>query len=196
MGGVWERAIRSVRSIVSSILLGHGRKLTDELLATFMCEAESIVNSRPLTVDNIDDPTSSVLTPNHILTMKPCVLAAPPGVFDQTDEYTRKRWRTVQLFAERFWTRWRKEYVQSLQHRQKWTSEKRNFEVGDVVLFKEDNAARNHWPLGRVTEVRKGNDGLVRSVLVRTSTHKSDLERPIAKLVLLVEHDRATGGGV
>ena len=196
MGGIGERAIRSVRGILSAILLDYGYKLNDELLSTFLCEAELIVNSRPLTVKNLDDPTSSVLTPNHIRTMKPATVSAPPGSLERSDEYTRKRWRTVQLFAERFWARWRKEYVHSLQHRQKWTSEKRNFAVGDIVLFKEDGMARNHWPLGRVTEVREGKDGLVRSVFVRTSTHKADLERPIAKLVLLVEHDRANGGGV
>ena len=56
MGGIWERAIRSVRSVISAILLEHGRSISDELLATFMCEAESIVNCRPISVESLTDP--------------------------------------------------------------------------------------------------------------------------------------------
>ena len=98
MGGIWERSIRSVRSIITAILLSYGRKLNDEVLTTFMCEAESIVNCRPITVENLLDPSITVLTPNHLLTMKSRVPSPPPGEFTRCDEYTRKRWRTVQLF--------------------------------------------------------------------------------------------------
>ena len=47
MGGVWERQIRTVRSVLTSILATNGAQLDDESLRTLMCEAESIVNSRP-----------------------------------------------------------------------------------------------------------------------------------------------------
>ena len=60
-GGVWERQIRSVRSIMTALLEEHGRKLNDESLHTFMCEAEAIINSRLLTVDTISDPLSPLL---------------------------------------------------------------------------------------------------------------------------------------
>ena len=45
MGGVWERQIRTVRSMLSSIVLSNGEQLYDESLRTLMCEAEAIVNS-------------------------------------------------------------------------------------------------------------------------------------------------------
>ena len=48
MGGVWERQIRSVRAVLSSLLSRNPTRLDDESLRTFMCEAESIINSRPL----------------------------------------------------------------------------------------------------------------------------------------------------
>ena len=51
MGGVWERQIRTVRSVLSSLLNNNGPQLDDESLRTLMCEAEAIVNSRPLTVN-------------------------------------------------------------------------------------------------------------------------------------------------
>ena len=71
MGGVWERQIRTVRSVLSSLLNNNGRQLDDESLSTLTCEAEAIVNGRPLTVTQISDPDSpSPLTPNQLLTMK------------------------------------------------------------------------------------------------------------------------------
>ena len=52
MGGIWERQIRTTRSVLSSLLQEHGKQLDDEALRTLMTEAESIVNCRPLTVEN------------------------------------------------------------------------------------------------------------------------------------------------
>ena len=48
MGGVWERQIRAVRNVLSAILERNGSQLDNEALTTFMCEAEAVVNSRPL----------------------------------------------------------------------------------------------------------------------------------------------------
>ncbi|KAK3751570.1 hypothetical protein QZH41_007533 [Actinostola sp. cb2023] len=68
MGGAWERQIRTVRNVLSSLLQDNGAQLDDESLRTLMCEAEAIVNSRPLTVDQLTDPESSgPLTPNKPL---------------------------------------------------------------------------------------------------------------------------------
>ncbi|XP_060601271.1 uncharacterized protein LOC132754629 [Ruditapes philippinarum] len=71
MGGVWERQIRTVRNILSGLLHNFGGQLDDEALRTFACEVTAIVNSRPLSVENLNDPLSAEpLTPNHLLTMK------------------------------------------------------------------------------------------------------------------------------
>ena len=118
--------------------------------------------------------------------MKSKVVMPPPGVFQKHDMYCRKRWRAVQYLANVFWDRWRKEYLQSLQRRSKWTEEKRNFRLGDVVLVKDEDASRNKWPMGIITDVLPGGDGLVRSVNVKFATG-SILKRPITKLVLLLE---------
>ena len=69
MGGVWERQIRTVRNVLSAILRTNGSQLNDEALLTFMAEAESIINSRPLTTNIINCPGYyEPLTPNHLLT--------------------------------------------------------------------------------------------------------------------------------
>ena len=45
MGGVWERQIRTARSILNALLKTHGRSLNDEALHTLLIEVEAIVNS-------------------------------------------------------------------------------------------------------------------------------------------------------
>ena len=92
MGGVWERQIRTVRNVLSAILERNGAQLNDEALTTFMCEAEAVVNSRPLSVDSVNDSKSpNPLTPNHFLTMKIKVLLPLPGVFRSADMYCKRR---------------------------------------------------------------------------------------------------------
>ena len=44
MGGVWERQIRTVRNILSSLMRDFGTSLDDESLRTFLCETMPIVN--------------------------------------------------------------------------------------------------------------------------------------------------------
>ena len=169
---------------MNSLLWDHAGRLDDEALRTLLCEAESIINSRPLSTENLADPSAEVLTPNHILTMKSRVVLSPPGAFTSEDIYCRKRWRAVQYLANQFWTRWKTEYLMSLQQRSKWTAVKRNFQVNDVVLVKDEDSARNCWPLGRIQKVHASSDELVRSVDVRCAGE--NLTRPIHKLVLLV----------
>lgn len=82
MGGVWERQIRSVRNVLSSLLLKNGTHLDDESLRTFLCESAAFINSRPLSVENLYGPLSPVpLTPNHLLTMKSNVILPPLVTF-------------------------------------------------------------------------------------------------------------------
>ena len=182
MGGSWERLIRSVRRVLTAMLNQHSDRLDDELLHTFLVEAECIVNSRPVSHLSADS-TLEPLTPSQILTLKSEVVPSPPGVFLREDLYCRKRWRAVQYLAQQFWNRWKTEYVTMLQERQKWNKTEPNLEVGDVVLVKEEDTARNHWPMARVEEVSVSGDGLVRKVELRTKNGR--LSRPIHKLVFL-----------
>ena len=88
MGGVWERQIRSARSILNSLLKTHGSNLTEQSLQTLVVEVEAIVNSRPLTTEVMNDATSLVpLSPINFLTMKSRVVMPLPGNFTTTDRY-------------------------------------------------------------------------------------------------------------
>ena len=68
-------------------------------------------------------------------------------------------------------------------------------------MMKGDDVNRNEWRLGRVTGTTIGKDGLIRRVKICLSDrnlgkrgerlHKmSEVERPVQKLVLLLEADQ------
>ena len=185
MGGVWERQIRTIRKVMAGILKEHGERLDDESFRTLLCEIEAIVNSRPITFISSDPDDLQPLSPNNLLTMKSSIILPPPGNFQREDIYMRRRWRRVQYFANLFWSRWRREYLVTLQNRQKWTKSKRNIAIGDIVIIKEDNQPRGLWSMGRVFATEPDKEGLVRSVSVKTST--TQLCRPINKLVILLK---------
>ncbi|XP_061897713.1 uncharacterized protein LOC133646409 [Entelurus aequoreus] len=192
-GGVWERQIRTVRNVLNATFAQCPGRLDDASLRTLLYEAMAIVNSRPLTVDGINDPQAlEPLTQNHLIMMKSKVALPPPGEFVKEDLYATKRWRRVQYLIEQFWGRWKKEYLLNISTRQKWHLPQRNLRVNDIVIIKDDNLPRNHWQLGRVVETVQDRDGLVRRVKVqvgeRKSQRKQDLpskpsviERPIQK---------------
>jgi len=180
MGGVWERLIRSIRRILN--ILMKEQSVDDESLSTMFCLVESVINSRPLTTVSSDHRDLEPLTPNHLLLLRGDPVL-PPGEFVKQDLYSRRRWRQVQYLADIFWRRWTREYLPTLQLRQKWRHPVKNLEAGDVVIVADDNAPRNLWHLGRVTETYLSSDGFVRTVKVTTRT--STLLRPVHKLCLL-----------
>lgn len=180
MGGVWERQIRTVRKVLAAVMTEQ--LVSDESLNTMFCLVESIINGRPLTTVSDDPKDLTPLTPNHLLVLRPRDEGSP-GLFDKQDLFCRKRWRQIQYLADLFWSRWKREYLPTLQLRQRWLQPSRNINVNDIVIVMDDNCPRNSWPLGRVLETYPGSDGLVRSVKLATRT--GTLTRPIHKLCLL-----------
>ncbi|XP_078495489.1 uncharacterized protein LOC144750577 [Ciona intestinalis] len=119
------------------------------------------------------------------------------GVFQREDLYVRRRWRRVQYLANEFWVRWRKEFVQSLQKRNKWQRRMPNIAVDDIVLLDDDHAPRSKWRLARVLDTYPCPDGIVRKVQLMLSERERDdkgkrisapsiLDRPICKLIVLL----------
>ena len=100
----------------------------------------------------------------------------------------------MQHVANEFWDRWRKEVLLTLQNRGKWNNQKRNCQVRDIVLLRPE-ADLNRWPMARIVHVYSDSKGNVRSVrLLLGASDKSDnstryLERPVNKLVVLVENN-------
>lgn len=157
-GGAWESMIKLIRKVLTSVL--HQQTLTDEVLVTVLCEAEAILNDRPLTKVSQDLDDLEPLTPNHLLTLKRRPVF-PPGLFDHKDQYARRRWKQAQYISDLFWKRWAKEYLATLQERQKWNEVKRNLRKGAIVLIVDSTAPRNSWLIGRVIQTFPDKAGVV-----------------------------------
>ena len=179
-GGVWERLVQSAKRALQVVLGSRG--VNEEVLRTLICEVEFLLNGRPLTHVSIDPGELNPLTPNHFI-LGHDNPNLPPDVFDANEIISRRRWRSVQVLVDSFWKRWLREYAPTLVERKKWLLERKNLQVGDVVLVVDDRSPRGHWPMGLVIEVRKDKSGTVRSAQVKTSSNV--YLRPVAKLCRL-----------
>ncbi|XP_046145382.1 uncharacterized protein LOC123988673 [Osmia bicornis bicornis] len=188
-GGLWEAGVKSVKHHLKRVI--GDRPLTFEEFSTVLVEIEACLNSRPLYPLSNDVEDLQVLTPAHFLGIASGLIPedAPPDV----SENRLERFQLLQVTRNNFWKRWSQEYLQYLQERAKWRGPAENFAVGQLVLVRDDRYPPSKWPLGRVTEVHLGPDGLVRVVTVRTAT--SSLRRHVARLCpLLLEQNPSTAG--
>uniref|UniRef100_A0ABD2W1E1 DUF5641 domain-containing protein n=1 Tax=Trichogramma kaykai TaxID=54128 RepID=A0ABD2W1E1_9HYME len=122
------------------------------------------------------------LTPGHFLNGAEC-LALPEVAEEAPRGGLSKGWRLLSQLRNSFWTRWKKEVIQQLAQRNKWLELQPNYKVGDVVIIKDEFSSPARWPLGLVTAVHSGKDGMVRVVTLRIGG--STLMRRIVKLVKL-----------
>ena len=134
------------------------------------------MNSHPLTYCSSHPNDEHVLTPNHFLYGQAGGQLAP-RVIDDIAFNPRNRWHFVQDLINKCWRRWMKEYLSTLNTRNKWVDQKRNVAPGDVVLLVETSNPKGHWPLGRIQELFPGPDSQVRVVCVRTAG--KDYVRPL-----------------
>lgn len=166
MGGSWERMVGVVKCSLQDVLREHHPK--EELLKTVLCEAEALVNSRPLTHISTDPDDTECLTPNHFL-IGTAGVDQIPGNFGKNELCNRKQWKQAQALVEAFWNKWIKGYLPKLAPRSKWFSKANPLQVGEMVLIKDDEQKRGYYPIGIVIKVFPGEDGQVRAVEVKTT---------------------------
>ena len=182
-GGLWEAAVKSFKTHLRKVV--GNVKLSFEEMYTVLTQIEACLNSRPIAPGSGDSGVQ-ILTLGHFLVGRP--LEALP---DPSQSFQRlpllKRWYLCQALVRHFWQRWSAEYLISLRRFSKWHHPTRNIAVGDIVLLREDNTMPSTWPMGRITKVHSGQDGLVRTVTVQTTT--GEYRRPVVKIVLLLPID-------
>lgn len=176
-GGLWEAGVRSTKHHLRRVL--EGRTLTYEELSTLLCQVEVCLNSRPLTPISNDPRDLSALTPGHFLVGDPITSVPEPSLVDLNPNLVT-RWRQVSQMRDHFWQRWSREYLANLQQLPNWRQQRRNLDVGDLVLIRDDLMPPAKWSMGRVAEVHPGSDGLVRVVILRTA--RGSTKRAIAKI--------------
>ena len=167
------------------------RGISLDEFSTIVAEAAAVVNQTPLWAvsDHPDDPAP--LTPAMLLTLRQDNDVVHEE-FTEKDllRYGKLRHRRAQYLLQQFWVRWQQEYIHTLTARHKWKTRQSCLSTLDVVLMRQKDSPRNHWPIGVVTDVKVSKDGLVRSATIKlapTSTNRARmLSRPISELVSLV----------
>ena len=183
-GGFWERLIGITKSTLKKTL---GRSyVTMEKLQTVLIEIEAIMNDRPLThvSSSLDDPEP--LTPSHLLLGRRLTSLPYPDVTTDADivnltsSSAKTKVSVLNELLNKFWTRWRNEYLTSLrEHHTISGNNKQTVTVGDVVQV-HDETPRSKWKLAKIEELIVGNDGFTRAAKIRTANGVTN--RPITKL--------------
>lgn len=181
MGGLWESAVKSMKTHLYKII-GQQHLSFDEFI-TVLAQVEACMNSRPLSPLSEDPSDPNPLTAGHFLTGGP-LHAIPERDLSDVQPTTLKRWERVQGITQQFWKRWVKECIAQMQTRKKWRSKTNTqITVGDLVLIKQESTPPLQWPMGRISDVHPGVDGIIRVVSIKTS--KGTLKRSTKRICKL-----------
>jgi len=183
-GGWWERKIGTVKRCLRKVL-GLSR-LTEEQLNTTLISIEGAVNSRTIT----QGKDSFAVTPAHFLIGEGLV-TKPMGTEPTARQNLNKELRLKQKMSDDFLKRWTKEYLLKLRNFhevQRPVGKTAQIHLGDVVLIREDVRLRHLWGRARIDELRRRREGLVRTVMLRTSDGRQ-ITGPI-QLVIPLEVDQ------
>ena len=167
-GGHFERMVSIIKASLNVSL--RNKQLREEEFRTAVAEAQAVVNARPLTYlsNEVDDEplTPSHLLRGHLIRTLPTVESVQQ---DTPSKSARQRYVSLVQAVSAFRERWQKEYLTALQARHYASGRSRHasLKAGRLVLLKQADVPRYTWPLARIINIYPGEDGVIRSALVR-----------------------------
>lgn len=184
-GGIWEAGVKSVKFHLRRAL--GDRSYTANQFYTILTQVEACLNSRPLVPVSQDLADPQPLTPGHFLIGRP--LLQPPMAMETSDLPLNRvtAWGHQQRIVSSFWTRWKEEYMLSLQQRMKWRNPCTNIQIDDIVVILDEATPPASWPLGRVIDIKPDDNGFIRNVIIKTAA--TTLTRPVQKTISLISHE-------
>lgn len=114
-GGVWERMVKEVKSLMPS----DQKTMPEDELRFLLIQIEFIINSRPLTHIPLYADDDEVLTPNHFLLNQSGATSLSLNDVSKT-EASREHWKRAEQAAKVYWDRWIHEYLPTIGKRSKW----------------------------------------------------------------------------
>uniref|UniRef100_A0A7I4XXG8 Integrase catalytic domain-containing protein n=1 Tax=Haemonchus contortus TaxID=6289 RepID=A0A7I4XXG8_HAECO len=203
-GGFYERLIGIVKRALKKTI--HRNTLNIRSLETLLIEIEAALNTRPLT-------TVTVPATGELTTLRPIDLINPyyyqghflsplgPSFSDfqyyvpsdsETKQSLKAQHECLLSTLDHFWSLWKKDYLQVLAERTQSVAKgargSRSWPtLGEVVLIAQDNVPRTLWPLAIITRLNKSQDGVLRSVQVKTGKNTYP-DRSINQLIPLELH--------
>ncbi|XP_073722599.1 uncharacterized protein [Misgurnus anguillicaudatus] len=179
-GGVWEREVRSVKSALYTVV--GSQPVPEEVLMTVLLEVEAILNSKPLGYVSSDVADADPVTPNSLLMGRPDG-SLPQVIYPESEMLSRRYWRHSQVLADRFWSKFVRDYLPGLQTRQKWQASPPDLKEKTIVMIVDPQLPRSLWPVGQVIKTHLSPDGHIRSADVKIKDQV--YTRPVARLVIL-----------
>ncbi|GFX56927.1 integrase catalytic domain-containing protein [Trichonephila clavipes] len=182
-GGFWERLVGMLKNVLRKVL--GKASLNEEELNTLLCDAESIINSRPITYLSEDPKDLVALTPaiscpnsSHVPSRNSRNWSVPD--FDMIDSKKLERRFIYRVKIRKdLRNRFRNEYLGLLKDYSKVRKEA-SVKDGDIVLIGDNDVKRINWPMAKIIKSFPGKDGRIRVVEVKTPS--GNLIRPIQKL--------------
>ena len=179
-GGLWEAMVGRFKYHFKRV--AYDKKFTFCEFITFCTEVEAILNSRPLTPMSTDINDLSVLTPGHFL-IGDSIRSMPEENYSLLPTNRLNAWQNLKKIKQDLWSKWHKEYLSHLNFRQNKSSSSPKLKIGQLVLLQEDDVPCMEWPRARIHNVHPGDDGVIRTVTIKTSTGL--LKRPSSKIAVL-----------
>ena len=187
--GLAEATVKILKQCLHHAL-GPGVELSFSELNTLLAEISYAINCRPLGLSNVSADSEqedflSPITPNQLLLGRTNDEGLPLD-YDGDDRFTTRLAYVSQVF-DSWWKKWIKQVLPSLMPLKRWKDEKRNLQIGDVVMMLYAGNIKNDYRLAKVLEVHPDRRNLVRTVTVgyrRRNKNESAREyksRPLVK---------------
>ena len=184
-GALYERLIRSIKDVLKAAI--QRKRMDRDEFHTVLCEAEGVVNCRPL-ADISEEPSDPLPVSPAMLLLgyNPAARQMPAAPVNLDNENMNKIWNGRLRTRAQCQVRFIKDYIQGLMERQKWLKESPPLKVGQVVLYQDPTRKRIEWPLARIKRLIIGRDGLIRSVeLITKDGVNNTIIRAVQRLVPL-----------
>ena len=194
--GCCESLIKSIKKSIWQSVKSHRVSFSE--LQTIVFEAANLANERPIGIKPDGNSEHSYLCPNDLLLGR-ASQRAPHGTWDQSNNIA-KRFNFVQQIVDLYWKKWTLCYFPNLILQHKWHHEKRNVQVGDIIMIADKHLKRGEWKLGKISRAELGIDRKVRRVTImyknKGSNIFTEIERPVQRIVVILPVDEYTVGPV
>ena len=182
--GSTEALVKSVKRALK-LVIGE-QVLTYAEFQTVVYEAAQLVNQRPIGKLPLSPDDGTYLCPNDLILGR-STNYVPQGPFEENANMKR-RLNFIEEIVGNFWRRWSREVFPNLVVEPKWHVERRNMQVGDVVMIQDSNSIRGEWKIGVVVNVLESKDKRVRNVEVKYKNGGTDVtvKRAVQRLIVIV----------
>ena len=176
-GGFYERMVGIMKASLSKVV-GRALLKYDELEEVLL-DIECFMNNRPLCYqeEEIEHP---IFTPNLLIHGTSAYFLEED--LDEMDEkgLVTKRMKFLKICRQHLRKRWQTEYIHALEerHRKIIGTEETLPAVGSIVMITDSSKIKSKWQIGRIVEMIRGKDGVLRGYKIKTGTGFV-VERPL-----------------